>query len=53
VHEGKKEKVVETTFESHEKTSMDNSFKIRGSCPLENFISPEYLSGCKKSFWLQ
>jgi hypothetical protein len=31
----KKEQVVETTCESHEKTSKDNFYKIRGSRPLD------------------
>jgi len=36
-----KKQVVETTCESHEKTSIGNFWKIRGSCLLEKFISPE------------
>jgi len=32
---GKKEQVVETTCGSHEKTSKDNFYKIRGSRPLD------------------
>jgi spore coat polysaccharide biosynthesis protein SpsF (cytidylyltransferase family) len=37
---GKKEQVVETTCGSHEKTSKDNLFKIRGSCPLDKMLFP-------------
>jgi hypothetical protein len=33
--EEKKEQVVETTCGSHEKTSKDNFYKIRGSRPLD------------------
>jgi hypothetical protein len=33
--EEKKEQVVETTCGSHEKTSKDNFYKIRGSHPLD------------------
>jgi hypothetical protein len=36
----KKEQVVETTCESHEKTSMSNFNETRGSCPLENYYFP-------------
>ena len=36
----KKEQVVETTCGSHEKTSMSNCLRIRGSCPLENNYLP-------------
>jgi hypothetical protein len=36
----KKKQVVETTCESHEKTSMSNYCKNRGSCPLENIYFP-------------
>jgi hypothetical protein len=32
---GEKEQVVETTCGSHEKTSKDNFYKIRGSRPLD------------------